>query len=159
MRTWIFRILAINFVVSAIWFGWPFLKSARTQAFDQHRRLISSVAHRNWKQTLALMADDYHDSWDMKREEAVSAGHELLQGFLTLDLEWKPTSVSIEGKIATVTGLIRASGTGPGFGQEIISRVNNLREPFVFTWRQDGWKPGDWRLVTVQQPELGGAAP
>jgi hypothetical protein len=159
VRTWILRIVAINLVVSAVWFGGPFLKSSQTQALDQHERLVALVAHRNWKQTLALMAVDYHDAWDMNREEAVSLGHEVLQGFLMLDLAWKPTSVAQEGKTATITGFIKASGTGAGFSQEVVSRLNNLREPFVFTWRKDGWKPDDWRLVSVKQTELAGGQP
>ena len=159
MRPWILRILAINLIVSAIWFGWPFLKSPTAQALAQHRHLVSLVAHRNWKETLALMAEDYHDAWDMKREEAVSLGHEMLQGFLMLDLEWKPSSVTLEGKTATITGYIKAGGSGAGFSSEVISRVNNLKEPFLFTWRKDGWKPGDWRLLSVKQSELGGGPP
>ncbi|MCE9518721.1 MAG: hypothetical protein K8R87_04045 [Verrucomicrobia bacterium] len=159
MRTWILRILAINLVVSAVWFGWPFLKSAKSQALDQQQRLVSEVSQRDWKQTLALMAEDYHDTWDMKREEAVSLGHEMLQSFIVLNLEWKTSSVVMEGKIATITGKIKVSGNGFGFSQEIINKVNNLQEPFVFTWRKDGWKPGDWRLVSLTQPELSGAQP
>jgi hypothetical protein len=159
MRPWVLRVLAINLLVSAVWFGRPFLKSPGAQALDQHHRLLALVAHRNWKQILPLMADDYRDGWEMSREEAVSLGHELLQGFLTLDLAWRPSSVAVEGSVATVTGSIRVGGTGAGFSHEIISRVNNLREPFVFTWRRDGWKPGDWRLVSVRQPELADGHP
>ncbi len=127
MRTWILRILAINLVISAIWFGWPFLKSAKSQALDQHQHLISIVAHRNWNQTLALMAEDYHDSWDMKREEAVSAGHEILQSFKVLNLEWMTASVAIAGNTATLTGFIIVSGKGFGFSPEVIYKVNNLK--------------------------------
>jgi len=35
-----------------------------------------------------------------------------------------------------------------------MSRVAELKEPFSFTWRQVSWKPWDWKLVRVDQPEL-----
>ncbi len=159
MRTWLLRILVINLVISGIWLGWPFLKSAKSQALDQQQRLIGLVAQRDWKQTLTLLAEDYHDSWDMKREDAVSVGHEVLQSFLVLNLNWKTSSIVIVEKTATITGIIKISGNGYGFSQEIINKVNNLKEPFVFTWRKDGWKPGDWRLVSLMQPELSGWQP
>lgn len=159
MRIWLLRILAVNLAISAIWFVWPFLKSGKTQALDQHQRLVSVVAHRNWKQTLALLADDYHDTWDMKREEAISVGHEILQSFIVLNLEWQTASITIDGNTATVSGMIKISGSGLGFTSEIINKVNNLHEPFIFIWRKDGWKPGDWRLVKLTQPELVGLKP
>lgn len=159
MRIWLLRFLALNLAIGAIWFVWPFLKSEKIQALDQHQRLVTVVGHRNWKLTLALLAEDYHDSWDMKREEAVSVGHEFLQSFIVLNLEWKTASVTIAGNIATITGEIKVSGNGFGYSQEIINKVNNLHEPFVFVWRKDGWKPGDWRLVSLTQPELVGLQP
>jgi hypothetical protein len=154
MRTWLPRILAINLVIGAFWFGWPFLRSAETQVLNQHRQLLDRAAHQNWLKVFALMAEDYRDGWDMNREEAVSLGRELFQGFLMLELQWRPTSVVLEGKTATVTGFIKAGGTGAGLSQEIIGRLNRLQSPFVFSWRKDGWRPGDWRLVSVNQAEL-----
>lgn len=158
LRTWLFRIVALQAVLSLLWFAWPFLKSARSQALAQHERLVGHVAHRNWKLILALMAEDYHDAWDMKRDEAVSLGHELLQGFLVLNLDWKTTGVSVSGQNATITGHLKASGSGAGFSQEIINRLNQLRDPFVFTWRKESWKPGSWKLISVGQPELAGVS-
>jgi hypothetical protein len=32
--------------------------------------------------------------------------------------------------------------------------VNALREPFTMTWRKKSWKPWDWELIRVEQPEL-----
>ncbi len=155
MRTWLPRVLAINLVIGAIWFAWPFLRSAETQALNQHRHLLDRAAHRDWTRVFALMAEGYRDDWNPTREEAVALGRELFQGFLVLDLQWQPSSVVRDGKTATVTGFIKAEGTGAGLSQEVINRVNRLRAPFVFIWRKDGWKPGDWRLVSVAQEELG----
>lgn len=154
MRAWILRIVAANLVIGALWFGLPFLKSPATQALDQHLQLIHFAAHRNWTRAHPLLAEDYRDGWNMKRDEAISVAHEMLQGFLILDLAWKPTSISVKGRNAILTGSIKVSGSGAGFSSEIINRVNQLREPFIFTWRKDGWKPGDWRLVGVSQAEL-----
>ena len=155
MRVWILRILALNLIMVALWFGVP-LKSPATQALKQQDRLIELAAKRKWTQAFLLFADDYQDDWDMKREEAISVANELFQGFLILDLEWKLSSVSKLEKTVVIKGFIKASGSGAGFSSETISRLNNLHEPFVFTWRKDGWKPGDWRLVGVAQSELAG---
>jgi hypothetical protein len=154
MRTWIIRIIVLDLIVTAIWFGVPFLKSPETQALEQHQRFIAFGGNRNWGRVLTLMSVDYRDAWGMKREEAVSLAHELLQGYIALDFQWQPQGVKVQGKTATVTGFIKASGTGGGFSAEIISRINALHEPFVFTWRKDGWKPGDWKLTGISQPEL-----
>ena len=80
--------------------------------------------------------------------------HQVLQSFFTLDLQWQLVTVKVEGKTALITGRIKATGNGAPPSSEILSRVNNLADPFVFTWRKDGWKPGDWRLVSVSQPDL-----
>ena len=155
MRTWLPRVLAINLVIGVIWFGWPFLRSAETQVLNQHRQLLDRAAHRDWTRLFALMAEDYRDDWNPTREEAVALGRELFQGFLVLALPWQPSSVVLDGKTAPVTGFSKAGGSGAGLSQEIIGRLNRLHSPFVFTWRKDGWKPGDWRLVSGAQEELG----
>lgn len=158
MRTWIIRLLLLNVVISAIWFGLPYLKSPATQALDQQQRLLDQAARRNWPKVLEILADDYRDAWEMKREEAIATAHEVFQGFLLLDFKMESPKVTVEGKTASVRCVVKVSGTGAGFSGEVVNRLNNLREPFVFHWRKDGWKPSDWHLVGVNQTELSGGA-
>jgi hypothetical protein len=159
MRTWILRLLILNAVIGVIWFGVPFLKSPATQALEQHARLLEFASHRRWERAVPLMAVDYHDAWDMKREEAIAIAMQMLQSFLTLDLQWQLSSVKMEGNTAIITGRMKVAGNGLPPSAEILNYINDLREPFVFTWRKDGWKPRDWRLVHVTQPELARFAP
>jgi hypothetical protein len=37
-----------------------------------------------------------------------------------------------------------------------MDRVNELKEPWVFTWRKDGSGPRGWKLLSLRNSGLGG---
>ena len=56
------------------------------------------------------------------------------------------------------TGTTRArlilAGRGSPLAEYAVERVARLTQPFTFTWRQRSWKPWDWVLTKMEQPEL-----
>ena len=159
MRKWIIRVIALNLILSALWFAWPCLQSKSSQVQARQEQIIKLAAKRNWALVTGMIAADYEDQWSMNRTDAVSLAHEMLQGFLMLEMQWTTSEVTVNGNIAKVRGHVKMTGSGGGFSNEITNRVNNMNEPWVFTWRTDGWKPGDWKLLSIKNQELGGPLP
>ena len=50
-------------------------------------------------------------------------------------------------------------GTGVAGAEMVKESVNELSAPFVFQWKHRTWKPWDWRLVRVDNPELNLSGP
>ena len=153
MLRWFLRISLASALISALWFAIPFLRSAESQVKRQHERLLDFAAHRNWPRFYLLLADDYRDAWEMTRTDALNAAREVLSGFLMVSFDWKEEGVSRDGKTVTLTGIIRMSGSGPSSSM-ITDHVNRIEKPWTFVWRKDGWKPSDWHLVSVANPDV-----
>lgn len=154
MLRWSLRISLVSAVISAVWFIIPFLQSAESQARHQQEKIISLAAKRNWAHLNLLFAPDYSDAWGMKRDEALNAAHEALQSFIMISFDWKLVSVVSDGKTVTISGTIHMSGSGATGSSMIVDHVNQITKPWVFVWRKDGWKPGDWRLVSIANADV-----
>jgi hypothetical protein len=71
--------------------------------------------------------------------------------------------LDVEGEIRTVEETpegwlvaqkIVVKGLGGGLAIYARDEVNSLAQPFTMTWRKHGWKPWDWQLQRIEQPEL-----
>ncbi|RBP36373.1 hypothetical protein DES53_11784 [Roseimicrobium gellanilyticum] len=147
-------LIPVLLVLTLLWFLWPYLQSEKRQVENMHRKLISLAAARNWTGASELMTSDYEDEWGHNREDALGLASELFQGFLYLNIEWETTEVTVNQGIAKVRGYAKMNGSGGGFSSEIISKVNSLEKPWVFTWRKESWKPNSWKLVSAKNEEL-----
>ncbi len=154
MLRWVLRISLASALISIVWFFIPFLRSAESQVKLQQANVLELAAHRNWPRVYLLVAPDYADAWGMKRDEAISAAREALLSFIMVSLDWKPQSVARDGKTVTLSGTIRMSGNGATGSSMIVDHVNRIMKPWVFVWRKDGWKPGDWRLVAIANADV-----
>ena len=159
MRNWIVRIVALIVFYLLGSFAWPYLQSKSGQAQRRHEQIIKLAAKRNWDAVTEMLATDYEDQWSMSRVDSVNLAKEMLQAFLVLNIEWKTDEITVNENIAKIRGHAKLSGSGVGFSQTIMDTVNNLKEPWVFTWRTDGWKPDDWKLLSLRNTELGGPLP
>jgi hypothetical protein len=56
--------------------------------------------------------------------------------------------------LGTARARITLKGRGGPFADMAMGRLDELKQPFSFTWRQRSWKPWDWKLVRIDQPEL-----
>ena len=154
MRIWIIRAAIFSMFVSLTWTLWPFLQSPETQAAKQQAKFLQFAGQRNWAQINAIIAPDYHDAWNESREEALNAAHEVLSMFLVVSFDWAPGQASRTEKTVALGGTLHMSGSGAAGSSIVLDRVNRMQKPWGFIWRKDGWRPGDWHLLSITQPEL-----
>lgn len=153
------RILIPAAVVLVVWLLWPYFESTKAQVLRQHARVLALASDRDWEAVTESMALEYEDQWSLNRGDSVKLAEEILMGFITLDIEWTTTEVTINGNIAKVRGTAKLRGRGLGASQMVMDRVNEVKEPWVFTWRKDGSGPRGWKLLSLRNTGLGGPLP
>lgn len=76
---------------------------------------------------------------------------------MTLVISHEDFTSTIEGDDAVVTAKIVVGGNPIGpIGNEVNRRINQFKEPFVFTWKKESFLPSSWKLISIDQPELPG---
>lgn len=155
MRRFI-RIAIPALTVLIVWLVWPYMASSEKQAEKRQRDLISAASKRSWTEIGEMMTTDYKDQWDSNREDSVNTARELFSGFVILDLEWTQSSIKVIGNTAQAQGLLHAEGKGMGVSSVVMDSINQIKKPWTFTWRKEGWKPTDWKLISVSNEELKG---
>ncbi len=156
----ILRVLIPAIVVLAAWLAWPYLESDSAQVLKQHERVLGLASDQKWLAVTEAMALEYEDQWSMNRADSVALAEELLAGFIILDIEWNTAEVTVNGNIAIIRGTAKLTGRGLGPGnQYVMDRVNELKEPWVFTWRKDSTGPRGWKLLSLRNNGLGGPLP
>ena len=115
---------------------------------------LKKVERRNWAAAGKMMADDYRDRWQHDRASALAEAREVFQQFLFLTIDNRTDTCDLAPDSATTRTFIKIRGNGGPLAQIVMERVNLLREPFVLGWRHASWKPWDWKLTGVDQPEL-----
>jgi hypothetical protein len=155
MRTWIIRLVIVLIIATLGTLVWPYLESKSGQVQRRQARLMKLASKRNWEAVTPMLAKDYEDQWGLDRTDSVSFFKEMLQGFIVLDIQWTTEAITVTENTAKVRGHAKVTGSGLGLSQNVIDVTNNLKEPWVFTWRTNGWKPTDWELLSVSNSELG----
>lgn len=151
-----FLILIPAITVLIVWLALPYMASPEKQVEKRQQDLIDGAARRSWREVEEMIAADYQDEWKQKREDAVGTARQLLSGFLVLDMEWKQESLTVTGNTAQAKGMVTMDGKGMGGSELVMNRVNQVKAPWIFTWRKDGPKPSDWKLISVSNEELAG---
>lgn len=118
------------------------------------RHLLRAVEKRNWTAVSGFLSPDYRDRWEHDRETVVEHARQVFGQFLSCNLEGEVRTLQVGNGVGTITTRLTLGGSGSAISQFASQRVNSLQEPFTFTWRQQSWKPWDWILTTVDQPEL-----
>ena len=116
--------------------------------------LLRAVEKRNWERFARFIADDYSDRWGHDKEFVLRESREVFRQFLFLTVHHEVRAMQILDQKGTVVARIELAGSGGPLADLARGRVNALSEPFTFRWRQRSWKPWDWQLVEVDQPEL-----
>lgn len=116
--------------------------------------LLAAVEKKDWKRLEKLIADDYSDSWGQDKAVVQQRLKEVFAQFFVVEI--KPGEIAVEE--ADGQGIAKSRialvGRGGPFAEMAVQRASTLSEPFAFTWRQQSWKPWDWTLTRVEQPEL-----
>ena len=136
----------------ALFSAWLWRPERQVRLHTSH--LLAAVEGRRWARVENFIADSYSDRWGHDKEFVLQGSKEVFGQFIFLTIQSETLSSSISGSLGTTSRRLKISGSGSPIAQMAMERVNQLREPFVFTWQQRSWKPWDWRLIRFDQPEL-----
>ena len=139
-------------VLTVVWIVAGWMPAA--QVGKKTTLLLRAAGDRDWKKAGRLVSDDYRDGWGQDKESALRLAAEAGRHFFALVItpSGEPVVV-VDGKTATWKGGLSFGGRGTAVGEAMLSRASAFREDFVFAWRRESWKPWDWKLVSVTQPE------
>jgi hypothetical protein len=149
-RNWIIAAVLILGVALWLW-GWcqPERQVRRAQA-----RFLAAAESGDFDSLAELIAEDYRDGWGHDKAFVLRASKEVFPRFVLIDINREERGVEQAGADWVLREKLTISGLGDGLAIAVRNRVNGLREPFTTTWRKKGWKPWDWELVSMEQPEI-----
>lgn len=146
--------LAFIIILLAIVLGLPWLSPVRgvERAWGT---LIDGVAENDFKDVTSVVAPDYKDGWGLTRDEVITLAQTVRRHFITCTIARHPHKVDMsdDRHSATVKSVIRVNGTGSPVAQMIVQVSNQTQAETTFEWRRRSWKPWDWKLVSVANPE------
>jgi hypothetical protein len=117
--------------------------------------LLRAVEKRDWERFATFLADDYSDRWGHDKAIVIERAREVFRQFLFVKVRHSITSIDrANHDAASVSAKITLQGSGGPLAQYAEERAATLRDPFVFRWVKGSWKPWDWHLREVNQPEL-----
>ncbi len=143
---------AAALVALALYLLWLWQPERQVRLHTSH--FLKKVERRNWAAARNFLAANYSDRWKHNGDSAVADAQEAFRQFLFVTVENRTDSCDISGDHATTRTVIKISGSGGPVAQLVMERVNTLNGPFTFTWHKASWKPWDWELESVDQPEL-----
>ncbi len=118
------------------------------------KHLIQAYQGRDWEKVSGFLDANYADRWGHDKAFVLQASREVFAQFVTLEIGSDVADVTTDGQKGQVSTMVRLKGMG-GPGAEIVKEhVNGLQKPFTFEWARKSWKPWEWTLVRVDQPEL-----
>ncbi len=121
----------------------------------KHAALITAIEKRSQKKLMKIMSDDYSDRWGFTKEEASLAWREAGMQFLVLVVSAEEPQIEMENDEAEISTTLRVGGKAIGpIGQEVVRRANKLDTPWIFTWRKEGFGPGGWKLVRMENESI-----
>ncbi len=101
-----------------------------------------------------MLAADYRDRWRHDKAAVVARIREVFGQFATLTIEREKRDLRADVDRWMLSEKIHIKGLGGHLAMAARDVVNTLHEPFVTEWRRRGWKPWDWELKSIAQPEI-----
>ena len=123
------------------------------QVRRHQRLLLSALEDRDWDDFSELLAQNYSDRWGHDKAFVQSRAAEVFR-FFAVQITEEITRLDMLVDEAEVHARLRMQGRGGPLAEYAIMRANALTEPWVFRWKKQSWKPWDWVLEHVDQPEL-----
>lgn len=146
------RWLAIALLALALWLMW--WSQAERQVRRAQARLLDAVESRDFQALERLLAEDYRDAWEHDKAIVLQRVPQVFEQFVLLDVEGELHGVEELPEGWNVRQKITVKGLGGGLAMYARDEVNRLKEPFTMSWRKRSWKPWDWELTRIEQPEL-----
>lgn len=102
-----------------------------------------------------LLGPDYHDGFDLDREAALELLGTVRGQFLvcTVRRESPELVMATDSRAATTRALIRLDGHGTPIANAAVQASRASQTPTSFRFRRNSWKPWDWRLVAIENPD------
>ncbi len=119
--------------------------------------LLDGIGRRSPGRIQRLVAEDYSDRWGFSREEIVTSMVDVGSQFLALVVTSESEKARLEIREARATWTAKLTLGGKPIspvGQEAMRQINQLEEPFVFTWEKKSFLPASWKLVQVENRSL-----
>ena len=116
--------------------------------------LRQAVEARNWTRVTALVDPAYGDRWGYTRTTGLAEARQWLGQFFALTITAEPAGEQLSAEGGRVTERWKIDGTGSEAASMVKDRLNGVSAPFVFQWKHRSWKPWDWALIRVENPEL-----
>jgi len=151
-----FKIIAAvaSLVVVTILFRCFFLWQPQRQLILHQAHLRAAVEARNWSRLGAFLDPAYADRWGYTRETGLRDARQWLGQYFGLTITAQDQDYRLTPDGGIVTEQWKIDGTGTEVTGMITERVNALHAPFTFQWKHGSWKPWDWTLVRVDNPDL-----
>ena len=149
-RFWIAATIGlILYSIYLVGFRWRPPTQVRLHQMD----LIHAVENNNGRDLGNLISDSYSDQWGYTKKDLQLGFKEMRRGFLALELQPSEVEVNVEKVEGTFSAVIKLQGSGV-WADQIKGVLNKVNTPFVFTWRKEGGRPWDWKLISISNEEL-----
>ncbi len=143
---------ALLAAIIALWLAQLWQPEKQVRLHSEH--LLRQIEERDASAASDFIAADYRDDWGHDRAAVTNRLRLVLRCFTSLTIKAARPQVTAASPAGWWSAMIQMEGKGCEFAPEIVTRVNRLQEPFVLHWRQDSWRPWDWKLVRVSNPRL-----
>lgn len=124
------------------------------QLLLHHEHFIQAAEGRKWTRFAAFIDERYSDRWGHDKKFLVRESSEVLRQYFALTIQNEVTSSQLVPDGGLVRARLKLDGNGTAIAGYATQAVNQLREPFVFEWKRQSWKPWDWQLVRADNPGL-----
>ncbi|MFN2475224.1 MAG: hypothetical protein ABR526_02645 [Chthoniobacterales bacterium] len=123
--------------------------------------LLHAIEQKDWRTIGEFIDPVYHDQWQHDRAMLLARIRAVLQYTRDLHLQAREPLVVATAEGQEWRARIVVSGDDNDVTALIKARINPLAEPFRLRWRQQSWKPWDWKLVgasndSLELPEIAG---
>ena len=145
-------LLGPGLFVLVIYFGLLWQPARQVRLHQRH--LLRSVEKRDWPAFGHFIAADYHDRWGHDKANVIDNVKQVFSQFLACDIRTEERSLIMADAAGTIGSRLTLGGSGGPLAALAIQHINGLTEPFSFNWAHRSWKPWDWELIEVDQPQL-----
>ena len=144
--------LSLGLPAVAIFLALLWQPARQVRLHQEH--FLRAVGKRNWADVGQFIGADYHDRWGHDKENVIAQAGQVFGQFLFCEFQSEERSLALADGTGTVLARLTLGGTGGPVAEYAKQRVNTLTEPFTFKWVRRSWKPWDWELTEVDQPQL-----
>jgi hypothetical protein len=142
-------LVVVTIALRCLWLWQPERQLLLHQAHFRH-----AVEQRDWGRIQALLDSGYSDRWGYTRETGIQEARKWLGQFFVLTVTPGPVDDQLTPDGGTVTEQWKIDGTGAEGATLVQDALNSVQSPFLFQWKHASWKPWDWTLVRIDNPDL-----